>query len=217
MTVAPSIIPAIADVIACLLRRAADAISPLQSTAAAPVRPAVPPAYDSDEDGAMPLHAFAGPAPAPRRRRGRLTVRVRGSSRLLILDGQGRLLLFRFEHRRGPRAGQVFWATPGGEAEPGESFEAAAVRKLFEETGLTIDDPGPEVGRRTPMFQHPEGEWVQGDERFFVIRIDTLELCGDGWEAIEQGIMAEHRWWSPDDLAATTEIVRPQDIASLIP
>ena len=42
-------------------------------------------------------------------------MRTRPSSRLLVLDPQNRLLLFKFEHRKGPLAGQSFWATPGGE------------------------------------------------------------------------------------------------------
>lgn len=70
-------------------------------------------------------------------------MRQRPSARLLVLNREARLLLFRFEFRQGPLAGNIFWATPGGEVDPRESFEAAACRELREETGLDIDHPGP--------------------------------------------------------------------------
>ncbi|MFN8553808.1 MAG: NUDIX domain-containing protein [Candidatus Obscuribacterales bacterium] len=47
----------------------------------------------------------------------------RASSRLLVLDPDNRLLLFRYSYSRGCLAGQNYWATPGGALEPGESFE----------------------------------------------------------------------------------------------
>jgi 8-oxo-dGTP diphosphatase len=68
----------------------------------------------------------------------------RPSSRLLVVDAQNRVLLFKFNHTRGALSGQQFWATPGGGLDPGETYEQAACRELFEETGLTVDHPGPQ-------------------------------------------------------------------------
>jgi 8-oxo-dGTP diphosphatase len=82
----------------------------------------------------------------------------RPSSRLLVLDGDKRLLLFRFEHKKGPLAGQIFWATPGGGVDDGETFEDAARRELFEETGMKVDQPGPLIGRRLVSFTLPAGD-----------------------------------------------------------
>ncbi len=78
---------------------------------------------------------------------------ARPSSRLLVLDPQGRLLLFRFVHRSGALAGQDYWATPGGGLEANETFETAAILELKEETGIVIDDPGAQVARRECVLQ----------------------------------------------------------------
>ena len=120
----------------------------------------------------------------------------RPSSRLLILNAEDRLLLFRFEHKRGPLAGQSFWATPGGAVDSGESFEEAACREMLEETGIRIDDPGPQVARREASFRLPTGEMVTADERFFLIGMHDLEVSAENWTELEHEVMTAHRWWS---------------------
>ena len=143
-------------------------------------------------------------------------MRERPSSRLLILNREHRVLLFRFEHKRGPLAGQVYWATPGGGLDPGESFEAAACRELLEETGLRIHDPGPQVARREASFQLPTGEMVTADERFFLIRIHHLDVSPENWTELEHDVMSAHRWWSHADLKSTTDQTWPENLAEML-
>lgn len=143
-------------------------------------------------------------------------MRARPSSRLLVLDPQGRLLLFRFVHKSGALNGQDYWATPGGGLEADETFEAAAIRELEEETGIVIDDPGEQVARREFVLQLIDGERVYADERYFLVRTRVQAVRRHGWSALEIDVMAEHRWWTLDELATTTATVWPQRLPDLV-
>jgi 8-oxo-dGTP pyrophosphatase MutT (NUDIX family) len=143
-------------------------------------------------------------------------MRKRPSARLLIVDRENRVLLFKFEFHHGSVAGQRFWATPGGGLDAGESYEDAARREMLEETGVSIDDPGPQVAQRTATFQTPDGEMVSADERFFLIRVDRLEISVERWTDLERQVTADHRWWSLADLRSTGEQVWPQDLEKML-
>jgi 8-oxo-dGTP pyrophosphatase MutT (NUDIX family) len=143
-------------------------------------------------------------------------MRARPSSRLLVLDPEDRLLLFKFVHLAGALAGQQFWATPGGGLDPGESYEAAACREMFEETGIRIDHPGPEIAQRAVTFTLVDGEEVSSDERYFLVRVAHAEICSTHWTELERAAIAAQRWWPREELAATTDQVFPEDIADML-
>ena len=143
-------------------------------------------------------------------------MRARPSARLLVVDAQGRVLLFRFAFREGALAGRVFWATPGGALEPGESFADGARRELAEETGLVIEDPGPEIARRAFVMRAPEGDLVAAEERYFLIRVEAFDLVDAGWTELERQVMTEHRWWSLEALRTAGEQVYPEDLAEML-
>jgi len=79
---------------------------------------------------------------------------------MLVINPSQQVLLFHFQHKGDALDGQSHWATPGGGLEPGESFEAAAVRELFEETGLTVAAVGASVAERSFPMMLPSGETV---------------------------------------------------------
>ena len=140
----------------------------------------------------------------------------RPTSRWLILDGQGRVLLFRFVYADGPLAGTAFWATPGGGCDPGETYEDAARRELFEETGLSVVDPGPQVARRVVEFCLPDGRMAKVDQRFFLLRVEPFALSASGWTEDERQVLTQHRWWSADEIRASREALWPADLANLV-
>ncbi|MDT8266459.1 MAG: NUDIX domain-containing protein [Azospirillum brasilense] len=143
-------------------------------------------------------------------------MRRRPSSRLLLLNPDSAVLLFRFVHKEDALAGLSYWATPGGGLEDGETFEEAAIRELFEETGIRHVDPGSDIGRREFVLLLPSGEEVTAEERFFLIRHDGSALSREGWTEAEVKVMADHRWWSRDDLARTTDKIFPENILAML-
>jgi 8-oxo-dGTP pyrophosphatase MutT (NUDIX family) len=137
--------------------------------------------------------------------------RVRRAARLLVVDDCDRVLLVRFTF--GPRG--AFWGTPGGECDPGESFEAAARRELFEETGLDCD-PGPVIGERGNDFETASGEPVTADERYFRVRVPACEIDTSAHTELEREIMQTHRWFTRDEIAEWPEPIFPPEILDLL-
>jgi 8-oxo-dGTP diphosphatase len=100
--------------------------------------------------------------------------------------------------------------------EAGESFADAAIRELLEETGIAVDTVGEPVASRQFVMQMPDGENVIADERLFVVHVSDSRLSRAGWTALEEDVMAEHRWWPSDELRNTSDTVWPSDIPEIL-
>lgn len=132
---------------------------------------------------------------------------IRRAARLVLLDAEERLLLFR--HTDGH--GREFWATPGGGLEPGETASRAARREAAEELGAT------NVELVELWTGHSEFDFadrrVSQTETFFLVRVSS-EILGPAVREVHrrEGI-TEVRWWSLDEIDATQEPVVPVDLA----
>lgn len=135
----------------------------------------------------------------------------RPAARILLVDGDGRVLLFRFD----PDDRPPFWCTPGGALDPGESYAEAARRELLEETGIDAD-PGPEVARRQVAFTTIEGVPVDADERYFLVRVQEAAIDTARHTALEQRVMTRWRWFTRQELAAHDEPHFPEDLADIL-
>lgn len=135
----------------------------------------------------------------------------RPAARLLLLDPDARLLMFRFAADDRP----PFWCTAGGACDPGESYEAAARRELIEETGFDLD-PGPQVARRLADFTSLEGVPVTADERYFLVRTDSIEIATHGHTELERRVMQSWHWFARDELADWPEKIFPEDIVEML-
>ncbi|WP_353269014.1 NUDIX domain-containing protein [Gemmatimonas sp.] len=128
----------------------------------------------------------------------------RQSARLLVLDDNARLLLFRYDDGRRP----PFWATAGGQVLPGERPEDTAARELFEETGLR-GQIGRLVRERVEVFAAGDLPLTEWHESYFEVQTRGGVLQRQGWTAEEHRTIRASRWWSLAELQSTTETVLP--------
>ena len=141
---------------------------------------------------------------------------TREAARLLVIDPADRLLLMCWQHRmvRTP-TGRV-WIAPGGGLEPGESWEAAALRELREETGITDVPLGPCVWAREHTVEF-DRITLRQVERYYVVRVAEIALSRDGWTAGEQRNISDMRWWTAGELATSKEYFAPRNLVTLLP
>ena len=164
----------------------------------------------------MPSHPFPGqpgfvvPAPEDRPRLNRRAVRV------LVLDDAERMLLF-LDSDLGLDPVLHWWVTPGGGVDPGESDLEAAVRELWEETGLVVD-AGDLVGPLlTRVVVHGYSDKVVDQtEVFYVVRVPAFEVDTTAHTEEERLTVADIRWWALPDLATTDDDVWPRDVLAVL-
>ena len=135
----------------------------------------------------------------------------RTAARLLVLDDQQRVLLF----RHGDGHGREFWATPGGGVEPGETLEQAARREALEELGASdVQLTLLWSGRSEFMFAKSR---VLQVETFFLVRGPLAVPGSDVVAALhERERILEMRWWTVDDIEGTVEVLFPIDLAARV-
>lgn len=145
---------------------------------------------------------------------GERPTRHRRTARVLMVDHDDRLLLFRDSDPGVPGSG--WWITPGGGIEPGETDRAAAVRELAEETGAAItagDLVGPIAARR--VVHGYSDVIVDQQETFFGVRLPGFQVDTAGHTEEERLTMTVHHWWTRAELSTTAEIVWPTGILDL--
>lgn len=143
-------------------------------------------------------------------------MRVRKSSRILVINENLEVLLFQFSHKDDALTGQTHWATVGGGVENGETFEQAACRELFEETGIARNDVGDFIATRHFEMLLPNSEIVISDERFFVIFVKEHEVKTSHWTDHEKQVINKSNWWNLADLRKTNETVFPHNIPDIL-
>jgi 8-oxo-dGTP pyrophosphatase MutT (NUDIX family) len=145
---------------------------------------------------------------------------VRPSARVVVLDPDGRVLLLgaRLSDPDVPPAGVLFWYTPGGGVEAGESLRTAAVRELAEEIGLHVEPGALEGPVWLRRFVGPFGRLLfDNRETYFVLRDVVHEVDAAGRTELEVLGDEPHRWWSVDEIVASSEEFAPRELALVLP
>ncbi|MEH0932351.1 NUDIX hydrolase [Micromonospora sp. CPCC 205558] len=139
----------------------------------------------------------------------------RRAARVLLVDAAGRVLLF--EGFDPARPGHRYWFTPGGGLDPLESPAVGAARELAEETGLQLDpaELGESVWSDATEFSF-DGVWYRQEQDFFLFRVESWQVDTTGFNDIERRSIADHRWWLPDELAASGDRFYPPELPALL-
>ena len=137
---------------------------------------------------------------------------VRPTARALLVDDRGRVLLFGSVSEDD---GCTFWYPPGGGLEGDETYEQAAIRELQEETGLRVTLLGAPFARRHDV-RTMGGVSYDFREQWFLVRVPAFDIDTDGFTHDERATVTQHRWWSVDELCATTDRLTPTTLPDLL-
>lgn len=138
---------------------------------------------------------------------------TRKSSRLVIVNEKGHLLLFLYhDEHQGP-----FWATAGGELKEGETYIDAAKRELYEETGLELEigDLLTERDEIYPVARSAPARWLE--KYYLVLCPDNKEVYAAEWTEEEQSTIQKWQWWSLDEmLNSSSHSFKPEWLPQLL-
>jgi 8-oxo-dGTP diphosphatase len=141
----------------------------------------------------------------------------RPSARLILLDRQDRLFLFKVHqpsvYDPADPFRDPFWIMIGGLVDPGEDYLDAAVREAREETGLSVEGGVRWVWKRERVMQWRDRQ-VLHRERFFLGRAAPGEVDTSGLDERERSWTLDHRWWSAEEIALSSERFEPVDLGA---
>ena len=140
----------------------------------------------------------------------------RPAARVVLLDPRDRVLMLRAGFP-GIHTSDI-WITPGGGLNEDETYEEAAIRELWEETGLSGVPLGPLIWTRRHVALWDD-TWIQSIERFYVVRTDYFTVSPSNVDEAEGQYLKEKRWWSLPEImeAIDEETFVPRRLQELLP
>jgi 8-oxo-dGTP pyrophosphatase MutT (NUDIX family) len=112
-----------------------------------------------------------------------------------------------------------FWLLVGGGVQPGETYEQAAVREVFEETGITEVVLGPCIWTADYTAAWHDGQPRRVIQKYFAARVPTgIPVTFAGHEPLEALTTVGYEWFTLADILdrETTESFRPPGLGGLL-
>lgn len=135
-------------------------------------------------------------------------------ARVLLLDEHDRVLLM---HARDPDdPGHHWWELPGGGLDDGETLEQAAMREVAEETGIELDQLGPQVWIRESRFRYRNRDHHRLDHVFLARRPGITATVATKPTENEKLGLIECAWLSSAQLHNGTDKLVPPELPTLL-
>ena len=141
-------------------------------------------------------------------------VKHRETARIMLIDEENRIFLLKthFDPEVGlpPR-----WLTPGGGIDSGESTLQAAVRELYEETGMTVS---PEVLGEPVLVASGRWDWADGlsyhtyTDTIYELKVQNFQPDTSGFTQDELRDILEYRWWTLEEILGSKEPLAPHEL-----
>ncbi|MGI8486478.1 MAG: NUDIX hydrolase [Thermomicrobiales bacterium] len=146
-------------------------------------------------------------------------MRTRLAVRTLVVNERDEILLIQHQNAVAVDPTQpdllTYWVAPGGGIERDETFEEAAIRELWEETGISGVNIGPWIwSRERQIVIH--GEAVQARERHYLARVGDPAVSFANIEEGEFPVFKDYRWWALAALRETADFVIPSGFPELV-
>ena len=141
---------------------------------------------------------------------------LRTAGRILLVDDRERVLLI--HDRLDVDVTDSHWIAPGGGLEPGETPAEAAVREVYEETGLRVQLPPDEPAFYTERVRFSfAGVDTDQTNHYYLVRVGSgLTVRPAAHTELEKVVALGHRWWTLDELAASPVVREPVTMVELI-
>jgi 8-oxo-dGTP pyrophosphatase MutT (NUDIX family) len=135
-------------------------------------------------------------------------------ARVLLLDEHDRVLLM---HARDPDdPGHHWWELPGGGRDDGETLEQAAMREVAEETGIELDQLGPQVWIRESRFRYRNRDHHRLDHVFLARRPGATATVATKPTDNEKLGLIERAWFTVAQLRDCTDKLLPPELPTLL-
>ena len=147
---------------------------------------------------------------------------LRHTVRIILLNDYNDLLLMCIDDPKTKSIGGKylgrFWIMIGGQVDEGESFKEAAIRELFEETGIIREEV--ELG---PIVWFRELDWIANDkpihlkEKFIVAKTKKKTVALTKLTEYESEVIKHLSWFSLGQIMSSKETIYPTLLSKHLP